>query len=190
MLGDVIARARKENSMTKTKLSEKTDINIGHLTHIEQEKRKPSHKALRSICNALNLPYEPLMHTYDKALSDEQKEYNLINNISYKKIPLIENIADFIDCPKKAPNASMALKIKDTSMLPTIKLDSYVYLEWNTIPNNKEIGIFKYNDSFLIRRLILRRGSIILRADNKEFSDITISDMSKFQIIGKIFIIK
>ena len=65
MIGDVLSKARKDISMTKTKLSEKTDINIGHLTHIEQGKRNPSHKALRNLCDALNLPYQPLMHTYD-----------------------------------------------------------------------------------------------------------------------------
>lgn len=136
------------------------------------------------------LPYQPLMHTYDKTLSDEHKEYNLVDKISYRKIPLLDNILDFIDCPIKVPSASMALKINDNSMLPTLKLDSYVYLEWNTIPNNKEIGLFKYNDSVLIRRLILRRGNIILRADNKDFSDIVISDTDNFQIIGKIMAVK
>lgn len=190
MIGDVLSKARKDISMTKTKLSEKTDINIGHLTHIEQGKRNPSHKALRNLCDALNLPYQPLMHTYDKELSEEQKEYNLVNNISYKKIPVLDNITDFIDCPLKVPNASMALKINDDSMVPTLKLNSYVYLEWNTIPNNKDIGLFKYNDTFYIRRLILRRGSILLRADNKEIEDILISDLENLQIIGKIFVVK
>ena len=36
MIGDLIAKIRKEKKMTKTQLSEMTNINIGHLTHIEK----------------------------------------------------------------------------------------------------------------------------------------------------------
>ena len=36
MIGDMIAKARKEKKVTKTELSRLTDINIGHLTHIEK----------------------------------------------------------------------------------------------------------------------------------------------------------
>lgn len=190
MIGDIISIARKEKKMTKAKLSEKTEINTGHLTHIEQEKRRPSHRALRAICDALSLPYQPLMHTYDKDLFDEQLEYNLQNKISYKKIPAIDKISDFIECPTKAANASLAIKIDSDEMIPTLKLDSYAFLDWNTIPNNKEVGLFKYNNLFIIRRMILRRGQIILRADNKEFPDMLVSDNDDFTIIGKILGIK
>ena len=33
MIGDMIAKVRKEKGMTKTELARLTDINIGHLTH-------------------------------------------------------------------------------------------------------------------------------------------------------------
>ena len=46
MIGDMIAKVRKEKGMTKTELAEITGINIGHLTHIEKGERNPSHKAL------------------------------------------------------------------------------------------------------------------------------------------------
>ena len=56
MIGDMIARARKEKGFTKTELARLTDINIGHLTHIEKGERNPSHKALKAICKALDIP--------------------------------------------------------------------------------------------------------------------------------------
>ena len=68
----MISKIRKEKGITKTRLAELTDINIGHLTHIEKGERNPSHKALRSICSALNIPYEQLLYTYDKELTEEQ----------------------------------------------------------------------------------------------------------------------
>lgn len=73
MIGDMIAKIRKEKNMTKTELAEMTGINIGHLTHIEKGERNPSHKALRNICKALNVPYQQLMYTYDKELNEHKK---------------------------------------------------------------------------------------------------------------------
>ena len=72
MIGDMIAKVRKEKGMTKTELAKLTGINIGHLTHIEKGERNPSHKALKNICKALDVPYQQLMYTYDKLLG----EYN------------------------------------------------------------------------------------------------------------------
>ena len=62
MIGDMIAKARKEKGMSKTELARLTDINIGHLTHIEKGERNPSHKALKNICKALDIPYQQLMY--------------------------------------------------------------------------------------------------------------------------------
>ena len=71
MIGDMIARIRKEKKLTKTKLADKTGINIGHLTHIEKEERNPSHRALKTICKALEIPNQPLIYTYDKELNED-----------------------------------------------------------------------------------------------------------------------
>lgn len=63
MIGDLIARIRSDKNVSKTDLSKATNINVGHLTHIEKGERNPSHKALRSLCQALDVPYQPLMYT-------------------------------------------------------------------------------------------------------------------------------
>ena len=72
MIGNMISMIRKEKGITKTKLAEITGINIGHLTHIEKGERNPSHRALYLICEALDIPYEELLHTYDKTLTDRK----------------------------------------------------------------------------------------------------------------------
>ena len=77
---------RKEKGITKTQLANQTKINIGHLTHIEKGERNHSHKALKEICTALNIPYQELLCTYDKELSEEQVEYNYIDHLTYNKI--------------------------------------------------------------------------------------------------------
>ena len=92
MIGDMIAKARKAKGMTKTELARLTDINIGHLTHIEKGERNPSHKALRNICKALDIPYQQLMFTYDKMINEEQESYKVVEHISYNKILAVDSL--------------------------------------------------------------------------------------------------
>lgn len=188
MIGNMISRIRKEKGITKTKLAQLTEINIGHLTHIEKGERNPSHKALKSICLALNVPYQHLLYTYDKILTEEQKEYNYIKNVSYNTIPAISKIEEYIDCPAEFSNASFAYKVSDNSMGPLIKENTYAFVEINGLLSNKDIGLFKLNDTYLIRRLIYKREKFILKANSREVSDIIITDSDKFQIIGKIYL--
>src|SRR5699024_8049371 len=104
-----------------TELARLTDINIGHLTHIEKGERNPSHKALKNICSALDIPYQQLMCTYDKTVSEEQEKYGLVNYIPYNKVLAVDSINGLIDCPAEAPSSSIALKINDDSMDPILE---------------------------------------------------------------------
>lgn len=185
MIGDMIAKVRKEKGMTKTELAKLTDINIGHLTHIEKGERNPSHKALKNICKALGIPYQQLMYTYDKTISEEQEQYNLIDHIAYNKVIAIDKISGFIDCPASVPSSCVAIKITDTDMEPTLEKNSYAFLEFNSLLNNKDIGLFNVNKKILIRRFYNKKGKITLKADNKEVEDITLSSDDSFFIIGK-----
>ncbi len=190
MIGDMLAKARKSKGITKTDLSNITDINIGHLTHIEKGERNPSHKALKTICKALNIPYQPLMFTYDKELNEEQESYNATQYLSYNKILAVDKIGGFIDCPPTVPGASFALKVPDNSMEPTFQKNSYVYVELNTPLNSKDYGLFSYNNKVIIRKFFSKKGKIVLKADNKTLDEIRVLDTDNFYIIGKIFKIK
>ena len=190
MIGDMIAKIRKEKGMTKTELARLTDINIGHITHIEKGERNPSHKALKNICKALDVPYQQLMYTYDKQISEEQETYGFINHISYNKVIAVNNLDSFIECPSNLPSASLAIKINDVSMEPALKKNTYAFLEFNSLLNNKEVGLFSLNDKILLRRFVIRKGKIVLKADNKEVEDITITDTDNLYIIGKILNVK
>lgn len=188
MIGDMIAKARKEKGMTKTELARLTDINIGHLTHIEKGERNPSHKALKNICKALNIPYQQLMFTYDKCINEEQESYNVVKHISYNKLLAIDNIGGFIDCPPDIPSSAIALKVRDDSMAPTIAKNSYVFVELNSPLSSKDIGLFFYNDKVIIRKFATRSGKITLKALNKDIEDIKVTDSDNFYIIGKVFV--
>lgn len=186
MLGDIISRILREKNITKSELARRTNINIGHITHIEKEERNPSHRALKAICRALDVPYQPMMYMYDKAFTDEQRINNMPDHISYNKIPAVSSLDSFMECPVDTPNASLAVKVPDKSMLPRIEEGTYVFVELNTPLENKDIGIFEFNDKIIIRRYVVRKDSLVLRADNKEFDDIVISEKDKYNIIGRV----
>ena len=186
MIGDMIAKARKEKGMTKTELARLTDINIGHLTHIEKGERNPSHKALKNICKALDIPYQQLMFTYDKTINEEQESYNVVEHISYNKIIAVDKISNFVDCPSNVPSSAIALKVLDDSMENTFAKNSYVFVEFNSPLNNKDYGLFNYNEKVLIRKFMTRNGKITLKPDNKNYDSINVSNNDKFYIIGKI----
>lgn len=186
MIGDIIAKVRKDKQISKTDLSKETNINVGHLTHIEKGERNPSHKALRTLCLAMDIPFQPLMYTFDKELTQEQKDYNAFNHIKYDSIPIISNIVGFTKCTKEMAEATFALKINDEDMSPKIKMGSMVYVEMNTPLNNKDIGVFEYNGKLLIRKFIIRRKDIVLRAEKDDIEDIILTKDDEFYIIGKI----
>ena len=186
MIGDMIARIRKEKKVSKTDLARETNINIGHLTHIEKGERNPSHKALRSICKALEVPYQPLMYTYDKVLSDDQEFYRAPNHISYNKVLAVDSLNSFMECPAALPSAALAIKIPDNSMEPKLPKDVYAFVELNSPLNNRDIGVFEYDGKIIVRRFIVRRDKLVLRAENKEFGEISIYEQDNFTIIGKV----
>lgn len=186
MLGSIISKIRKQKHMTKVELSNKTGINIGHLSHIEKGERNPSHKTLKTICEAMDIPYMPISYTYEKELTPEHKRCNMINHISGTKILAIDSFSNFIECPSSVPNSSIALKINDNSMEPYLLKDSYGFLEFNVPLNSRDVGLFIYNNNFLIRRFIVRKDTLILRADNKIYPEIYLTEDDNFTIIGRI----
>ena len=186
MIGDMIERARNEKNVAKSELARRTNINIGHITHIEKEERNPSHRALKTICRALEIPYQPLMYTYDKFFSNEQKNNKMQEHISYDKIVAVSSVDSFITCPIDLPSASIALKIEDNSMAPRLEKGIYAFIEFNTPLENKDIGLIEFNGKIMIRRYVIRKDDLVFRADNKEFPDIIISETDTYNIIGKV----
>lgn len=188
MIGDMITKVRKEKKMTKTELANLAKINVGHLTHIEKGERNPSHKTLKNICSALNIPYQQLMYTYDKKISETQENYGSIKYISYNKVLSVDLLSGFVDCPPNASSASLCIKIPDNSMEPKFKKDSYVFIEFNSLLDNKDIGLFSLNKNILIRSFLNKKDKIILKPLNKNEEEIIINKMDDFYIIGKVLI--
>ncbi len=186
MIGEMIAYIRKERKLTKAGIARGTNINTGHLTHIEKGERNPSHKVLRNMCKTMGIPYRPLMYTYDKELTEEHHSYKVEAHIPYNKIPSFDSLGSLVDCPPTIPGASIAVKINDTAMEPKLKKDSYVYVEFNTPLDNRDLGLFSYNNKLLIRRFIIRKDGVVLRAEDKDIADICLSPKEEFYIVGKI----
>ena len=71
-------------------------------------------------------------------------------------------------------------------MKPTFTKDAYVFIEFNSPLENKNIGLFSLNGNIVVRRFITKKGKITLRADNKEYEDIEVASSDEFYIIGKV----
>ena len=108
------------------------------------------------------------------------------SHIPYDKIPTFDLLGSLIDCPTSAAGASIAVKINDTSMEPKLKKDSYAYIEFNTPLDNRDVGLFSYNGQLLIRKFIIRKDGLVLRAEDKEIEDICLDPKEEFYIVGKV----
>ena len=71
-------------------------------------------------------------------------------------------------------------------MAPRLEKGVYAFIEFNTPLDNKDIGLIEFNGKIMIRRYVIRKDDLVLRADNKEFSDIIISEKDTYNIIGKV----
>lgn len=186
MLGSMLKKIRKDRQITKASVARNTEINIGHITHIEKGERTPSHKALKAICKCIDVPFSFMSALYDRKINEDQERYEVLNHLSYNNIIAVNSIEGFVPCSSKELNASIALKVHDDSMEPTLKKDSYAYIELNAPLNNKDIGVFRYNNETLIKRFIVRKDKLVLRSDNKSYEDIDISEKDDFIIIGRV----
>lgn len=186
MIGEILAKIRREKNILSASVCKKTGIDMGHLSHIETEKRNPSLKAFKGICSAIDTPFYPLMNLFDHNLTEEQKKYKAITHLEYNKVPAFDSITSYITCPGNLQNASMALKITDTSMEPLLKKNSYAYIAPNVPLNHRDIGLFLYNNEIMIKRFLIRKNNLVLKSENKEIKDITLSEDDNFIIIGKI----
>jgi len=186
MIGKVIAKIREDKDVSKTDLSKVINIDVGHLTHIEKEERNPSHKALKGICTALDVPFQPLMYTYDKDLTEEQDGYKMASHIKYDSIPIISSIDGFATCPPEMRAATCVLKITNDDMAPKYKYGSSVFVELNAPLNSKDIGIFEYDGNIMMRKFIVRRNDIVLRAESDNVPEIVVTKDDNFYIIGKV----
>ena len=111
----------------------------------------------------------------------------MVNHLSYNKVLAIDSYSNFIECPADIPYASVAIKIQDDTMEPKFPKDSYAFLELNVPLANKDYGLFKYQDKIFVRRFIIRKDKLALRAENnKKYPDIEITENDNFTIIGKI----
>ncbi len=186
MIGDMLSKIREDKNASKTNIAKETNINVGHLTHIEKGERNPSHKALKALCDSLKVPYQPLMYTYDKKLTQEQLDYEVVNHIKYDSIPMFDNLTGFAKVPQEYASSSICLKVKDNSMAPKFVQDDYVFVEFNTPLNNKDFGLFEYHGEYIIRKFIVRKNDLVLRAEKDEIEDIVVTSKDNFYIIGKV----
>ena len=185
MIGKMIRNVRLKQGMKLNRLALLTGIDIGHLSHIEKAERFPSYKALKLICEALDVPVSQFLNYTGKTLSEEQDRYGYIQYIPYGLIPVVD-IQDYVPAPKNTDKNVMAVVVKDNSMEEKISKGSKIFIEFYTPVNNKDVGLFSVNGKLLIREFRFKGDKIVLKAYNKEVDDLTITANDDFKIIGRM----
>jgi SOS-response transcriptional repressor LexA len=67
-----------------------------------------------------------------------------------------------------------------------IPAGTIMYIEENSPLSNRDIGLFNYNNSLIVRRFIIRKHDVVLRADNDKIEDIVLDNDDNYFIVGKI----
>ena len=75
----------------------------------------------------------------------------------------------------------------DSSMDPIFKAGDTLFVEQAGILENKDIGLFKLNNEFLVRRFTFKKNKFILKSNNKSVKDISVTSKDNFSILGKIY---
>ena len=120
MIGKMIKNVRLKRGIRLNKLAQMTDIDIGHLSHIEKAERYPSYKALKAICQALDVPVAQFLNYTGKTLNEEQEEYGYIEYIPYGLIPVVD-VKKYVPSPLNTDKNVMGVIVKDRSMEEKIK---------------------------------------------------------------------
>lgn len=186
MIGKLIAKIRKDKKLSKAFLARESNLDTGYITHLEFGDRNPSHKALQKLCDCMEIPYQPIMYTYDKELTAEHVGYDILSKICYDKILAVNNIDTLIPCPQNMKSASLAIRITDDSMEPKLPIGSYAFVEFNTPLDNRDIGLFEYQNKYIFRKLIVRQDGITLRALKEGIADIKVKNDEHIYFLGKV----
>lgn len=87
----------------------------------------------------------------------------------------------------KRPESSFIIQVGGESMRDAgIFPGSYIVVDTSATPHNNSIVVVRYEDEFLVKRLITKDDHALLRAenDNREFPEIRIDDTVDFEIWG------
>lgn len=74
ILGHHLRQLRKEQQLSLAKLSERSDVSVSMLSHIERGQTMPSLRTLNRICQALNTEMSAIFPTKEQTYEDEGAE--------------------------------------------------------------------------------------------------------------------
>ena len=127
-----------------------------------------------------------IMYTYDKQLNEDQETYDYVSHVAYDKVLAVNDINSFIACPPSMPGASIAVKVKDSSLEPKYSKGDYVFIEFNVPLSNNDITLCSLNGKVMLKKYSNKEGKIVLSSPDKTIQKLTVKPEDKFYIIGKV----
>ncbi len=100
----------------------------------------------------------------------------------------IKPIIKVFNLNSKTTCADHAISVNGSSMEPLIADDEIIFIKEQPSVENGEIGIFVYDGEIYCKRLILDGKKVILRSENKKYSDIIVNPNLELTTIGKVLL--
>ena len=161
------------------------------ILHGTVKKVNPFH--LQAIAKVLKIDYKILYQIVEYLDSNEEiKELEdlgipIYSSISTENAIISGNTLEYINISSLNNSDNFfGLAVYDDSMSPVIQKNSSVIIEKTKDLKDKDIGLFKYMENTLLRRIWLSEKEIILTGDNPLCPPIIVKDSSNFSILGRV----
>lgn len=161
------------------------------ILHGTVKKVNPFH--LQAIAKVLKIDYKILYQIVEYLDSNEEiKELEdlgipIYSSISTENAIISGNTLEYINISSLNNSDNFfGLAVYDDSMSPFIQKNSSVIIEKTKDLKDKDIGLFKYMENTLLRRVWLSEKEIILTGDNPLCPPIIVKDSSDFSILGRV----
>lgn len=161
------------------------------ILHGTVKKVNPFH--LQAIAKVLKIDYKILYQIVEYLDSNEEiKELEdlgipIYSSISTENAIISGNTLEYINISSLNNSDNFfGLAVYDDSMSPFIQKNSSVIIEKTKDLKDKDIGLFKYMENTLLRRIWLTDKEIILIGDNPSCPPVIIKDSSDFSILGRV----
>ncbi len=202
---------REPNILTIQKLSKALNTSADYLLNINSNntqsinKLSPDDIYFLQIYKQLNKESKSLI----KHILEYEKSKQIVNIVDTSKIInlkvyeqrasaglgnlLLDNIPYELKEYEKnniTAKADHVIKISGDSMSPTLSNGQEVFVKEQSAVEHNEVGIFIYNDEVYCKRLHLDISNkvIILKSDNPDYPNITVSQNDNLQTIGKVLL--
>lgn len=210
-LGQFLKKKREEKEMTIIEIEAKSGINRADIYRIENgQKKRLNPFQLISLAETLEVNLielyilvgfinKDIITDFVKKSTDERinEQLKIISYTGAIKIPIYKNFLEGFGIIKDSTpikyttlfldrnSEYIGVVMNDNSLSPFISKDSIVIVEKTKELYNNQMGVFRINGDFYVRKYLKKNSAVILYAENSSLEPIIVDSSDEFTIYGK-----